>query len=536
MRSAADPWLPPRHAVAGTALRIQDTNMQQQDTESAPGEAPPAQVVVITSEGAVQGTTLPLRRGKAVNVFKGIPYAAPPVGPLRWRPPQPAAPWKNVRPALDFGPDFPQAPNPQLRAPAQSEDCLYLNVWTPDGAAPGSLPVMVWIHGGGFVGGSGSDLHSDGALMAHRNVVVVSFNYRAGLFGFLAHPGLSRESPNHVSGNYGLLDQIAALHWVQRNIAAFGGDPQRVTAFGVSAGSASISLLLASPMGKGLFQQAILHSPGAARPLATLAEAEQAGTALGDDIDALRALPARALFENTSLLSPRVRGLTTPRLLRPLRDGWLLPEDERPVFKAHRLHAMPLLVGSNADEGSLLTRAWPIDSVASYKELVQANFGDAAAKVARLYPAAKDGEVRARVAELFADTQFNYGTRLLAQSMAQLEPRTWRYLFLRRRPHQTDGPQHGDDVAYVFGSIADAPPGETADFDPIDRQVSTAMMQAWTAFAASGNPNAPTLPRWAPYDPASDNHMAFGDSVEPGRGWRKPQLDFLDQFYDARSG
>ncbi|MBC7469994.1 MAG: carboxylesterase family protein, partial [Ramlibacter sp.] len=340
--------------------------MPQQDTESTPGEAPPAQVVVTTSEGAVQGATLPLRRGKAVNVFKGIPYAAPPVGPLRWKPPQPAAPWKNVRPALDFGPDLPQTPNPRLRAPAQSEDCLYLNVWTPDGAAPGSLPVMVWIHGGGFVGGSGSDLLSDGALMAHRNVVVVGFNYRAGLFGFLAHPGLSRESPNHVSGNYGLLDQIAALHWVQRNIVAFGGDPQRVTAFGVSAGSASISLLLASPMGKGLFQQAILQSAGAARPLATLAEAEQAGTALGDDIDALRALPAQALFENTSLLSPRVRGLTTPRLLRPIRDGWLLPEDERQVFKAHRLHAMPLLVGSNADEGSLLTRAWPIDSVASY--------------------------------------------------------------------------------------------------------------------------------------------------------------------------
>jgi para-nitrobenzyl esterase len=508
--------------------------MSQQET-AAPddGANEVKDVVVTTREGRVQGVALPVRRGKVVNVFKGIPYAAPPVGPLRWRPPQPVTPWPDVREAMQFGSDLPQAPDPRLRAPAQSEDCLYVNVWAPAGAAAGSLPVMVWIHGGGFVGGSGSDLRSDGALLAHRGVVVVSFNYRAGLFGFLAHPALSRESPEGVSGNYGLLDQIAALHWVQRNIAQFGGDPQRVTAFGVSAGSASISLLLASPMGKGLFQQAILHSPGAARPLSTLAEAEQAGTALGDDIEALRALPARELFDKTALLSPKVRGLTTPRVLRPIRDGWLLPEDERPVFKAGRLHRMPLLVGSNADEGSLLTRDWPIDSVAKYKGLVQANFGTESARAMRLYLATSDDQARPRVGEMFADTQFNYGTRLLAQSMVTLEPKTWRYLFQRRRPKQDDGPHHGEEVSYVFGTIADAAPGETADYDPADREVSTAMMQAWTAFAASGNPNAPTLPRWAPYDPATDNYMAFGDKIQAGSGWRTPQLDFLDKFYDA---
>lgn len=508
--------------------------MPQPDTAASAGpsrtEASP-QVVVTTADGRAQGITLPLRRGKAVNTFKGIPYAAPPVGPLRWRPPRPVAPWSGVLPALQFGPDGLQAPDPLLRGPSQGEDCLYLNVWAPAGAAPGSLPVLVWFHGGGFVGGSGSDLRSDGALLAHRNVVVVSFNYRTGLFGFLAHPALSAESPDRVSGNYGLLDQIAALRWVQRNIAAFGGDPTRVTACGVSAGSASISLLLASPMGQGLFQQAILQSPGAARPLAALADAQQAGTALGDDIDALRALPAQALFEQTALLAPQVRGLTTPRVLRPIRDGWLLPQDERPVLKAHRQHAMPLLVGSNADEGSLLTQAWPVDTLAQYKELLQASFGAAAGKAARVYPAATDRNVRVRVAELFADTQFNYGTRLLAESMSHLEPRTWRYLFLRRRPHQQDGPHHGDEVAYVFGTIADAAPGEMTDHDSADREVSTAMMQAWAAFASSGNPNAPTLPRWAPYDPAADNHMAFGDVIEAGRGWRKPQLDFLDGCY-----
>ena len=511
--------------------------MPQADTDPcatpAPAEAAPTRVVATTADGSLQGITLPLRRGKAVNTFKGIPYAAPPVGPLRWRPPQAVAPWTGVRPALQFGPDGPQAPNPLLRGPSRSEDCLYLNVWAPDGAAPGSLPVLVWFHGGGFVGGSGSDLRNDGALMAHRNVVVVSFNYRTGLFGFLAHPALSRESEHGVSGNYGMLDQIAALRWVQRNIAAFGGDPQRVTAFGVSAGSASIALLLTSPLGHGLFQQAILHSPGAARPLATLAQAEQAGTALGDDLDALRALPAGDLLARTPMLAPAVRGLTTPRVLRPIRDGWLLAEDERPVYKAHRLHAMPLLVGTNADEGSLLTKDWPVDTLAQYKDLLQASFGEAAGKAGRIYPAATDRNVRSRVAELFADTQFNDGARLLAQAMAQREPKTWRYLFLRRRPHQKDGPHHGDEVAYVFGTIADAPPGETADHEPADREVSTAMMQAWAAFAAGGNPNAPTLPRWAPYDPAADNHMAFGDVIEAGRDWRKPQLDFLDGFFDT---
>ena len=497
-------------------------------------QEPDSQVVVQTAEGPVAGRALPLKRGKVVNVFKGIPYAAPPVGRLRWRPPQPVTPWTDVRPALEFGDDFPQAANPRLRAPGQSEDCLSLNVWTPAGAEPGSLPVMVWIHGGGFAAGSGSDLRSDGEGLARRGVVVVSFNYRSGLFGFLAHPGLSAESGHGVSGNYGLLDQIAVLQWVQRNVAAFGGDPTRVTAFGVSAGSASISLLLASPMGKGLFQQAALHSPGAARPLSTLAQAEQAGLKLGDDIDALRKLTARELFEKTSLLSPTVRGLTTPRVLRPIRDGWLLPEDERPVFKAGRLHAMPLLVGSNADEGTLLTKTWPVDSVESYKELAQANFGDATAKALRLYPAASNADARPRVAEMFADTQFNYGTRLLAQAMSKVESKTWRYLFLRRRPQQTDGPHHGEEVPYVFGTIAEAPAGETADYDPDDREVSTAMMQAWTAFAATGNPNAPTLPRWAPYDPSADNYMAFGDTIEPGRAWRKPQLDFLDTFFDAQ--
>lgn len=483
-------------------------------------------VTVEVAEGHLRG-----RRGDSVCTFLGVPYAAPPVGALRWRPPQPAPRWAGVREALAFGPDFPQAPNPRFRAPRQDEDCLYLNVWTPSVDRDAKLPVMVWLHGGGFTGGSGSDLRSDGARLAAEGVVVVSLNYRSGLFGFFAHPALSRESAHGVSGNYGLLDQLAALAWVRDNAAAFGGDAACVTVFGVSAGSASISLLLAAPLAQGLFHRAILHSPGAGRPLASLADAEQAGRKLGDDLAALRALPAQEVLARTSLLNPAVRGLTTPRVLRPIRDAWLLPEDERPAFQAGRMHAMPLIVGSNTDEGTLLTKSWSIDTLAAYRQQVENNFGAAAAEAMALYPAHTDGEARAAVAAMFADTQFNYGTRLLAQCMARLQPRTFKYLFERRRPHQPDGPHHGEEVAHAFGNHDRAPAGETADFDARDDALSRTMRRAWVAFAASGDPNAAGLPRWEPYRLQEDNHLRLGDEVLPGAAWRRAQLDFLEKFY-----
>lgn len=493
--------------------------------------------------GAVRGSLIHAKSGAAIHVYQGIPYAAAPLGPLRWRAPAPLPAWSGVRDALSFGPDLPQTPNARLRGPAQSEDCLHLNIWAPANATAGSLPVMVWVHGGGFVGGSGSDLRSDGAAMAAQGVVVVSFNYRSGLFGFLAHPALSAESSQGVSGNYGLLDQMAALTWVRNNIAAFGGNPRQVTAFGVSAGSASISLLLTCDQAAGLFHQAILHSPGACRPLATLQQAEQAGLALGPDIEALRQLTGTELFQKTGLLAPKVRGLTTPRVLRPILDSWLLKQNERDAFKAGQLQRMPLIVGSNADEGSLLTASWPIDTLDQYRDMVQANFGAAANEVFALYPAQDGSQARLRVGEIFADTQFNYGTRLLAQTMARFEPKTWRYLFMRRRPGQTDGPHHGEEVAHVFGNVRAAPPGETADLDETDEAVSAAMMTAWVSFARCGDPKGGPAPGspvaasmcWPAYDPASDNYACFADAQTQAEQWRQPQLDFLDWFY-AKAG
>ncbi len=486
--------------------------------------------VVRTALGQVAGE--PSLRTEGVNVWRGMPYAAPPVGPLRWRPPQPAAAWDGVRPATAFGPDFPQAPMPASQAPSMSEDCLYLNVWSPAGAAPGSLPVMVWIHGGGFAGGSGADARCEGSHLTREGVVVVSFNYRSGLFGFLAHPGLSRESEARVSGNYGLLDQLQALRWVRDNIAGFGGDPRRVTVFGVSAGSASISLLLTSPMAAGLFQQAILHSPGAGRPLASLADAEKVGASLDADIEALRRLPAAEVLALMPKVSPKVRGLTTPRVMRPICDGWLIPQDERAAFRAGQLHAMPIIVGTNADEGTLLTSSWPIESVADYHRLVETNFGAALPDALAHYPAADDMQVPQQVAALFGDTQFNYGARLLARSMNRLGAPTWRYVFSRRRPGQLDGPHHGDEVGYVFGNLAVGRGTQPEPFDAVDAAISRAMREAWVAFARSGDPNGPGLARWPAYAPAEDEHLAFEDEVGNGSRWRSGPLDFLEGYYD----
>jgi para-nitrobenzyl esterase len=468
---------------------------------------------------------------ESVRVFKGIPYAAAPVGPLRWRAPRPAAKWEGVRRADDFGPDCPQPSEVESRAPHQSEDCLYLNVWSPAGAEPGSLPVMVWIHGGSFLFGSGAEPILDGALLASRGAVVVTINYRLGLFGFLAHPALTRESAHGSSSNYGLMDQIMALTWIRANIEAFGGDARRITAFGVSAGSASLSLLLASPQGAGLFDRAILESAGAGRNLSSLAEAESAGALLGGDIEALRALSQSEVLQRVPLFAPKVRGLTLPRVLRPIRDGWLLPEDERPVFLRGDLHKVPLIIGTNADEGSEFVANWPVDTMATYRELVELNFGDRTDEAMAVYPAAGDAQVKGRVAEMFADTQFNYGTRLLAQAMATAGMPVWRYVFARRRPGQTDGPHHCDELPYVFGNFPAAPVQARGRHDQVDRNVHEWMVSAWLAFASNG---APGMDEWPSYDPAGDRHLTISERPDHGRHWRKTQLDFLEDFYEVK--
>jgi len=488
--------------------------------------------IVQTESGLVSGAD-----SDGVQVFKGIPFAAPPVGPLRWRPPQPPANWQGIRAATEFGMDCPQkrtAAESGSRAPGQDEDCLSLNVWTPARQADEKLPVMVWVYGGSFVFGSGSENRIDGETFARKGVVLVTVNYRVGLFGFLAHPGLTKESSDGFSGNYGLLDVLASLRWIRDNIAAFGGDPERVTLFGVSAGSAAVSLLMASPLAKGLFQQAILESPGTFRPLAGLAEAETAGRKLGEDIEALRRLSAAELLEKEHLLVPTMRGLTTPRVLRPIRDGHVIPEDERPAFNGGRFLAIPTIVGSNTDEGTSLTATWPVKTVADWQGVVRENFPRDIDEAQRQYPVTSDADVRRAVGDVFADTQFNYGVWGLARAVAKRQPKTYRYLFSRRRPGVASGPNHGEEVVYVFNHLDIPPRGQVeAVFDEIDQNVADAMQEAWVRFAASGDPNGPGLPRWPTYDAKADEVLEFGDEIRVTRDWRRSQVEFLDRFFEA---
>jgi para-nitrobenzyl esterase len=489
-----------------------------------PGQAPhnhDARIVAVET-GLVSGT------GDDVLAFKGIPYAAPPVGDLRWRPPQPPSPWSGVRSAQTFGADPPQAPSTRTRAGLMDEDCLTLNIWTPARAASEKRPVMVWLYGGSYVSGSASDPRCDGESFARKGVVLVTVNYRIGLLGFMAHPGLTKESEHRSSGNYGLLDTLAALAWIKRNIAAFGGDPERVTLFGVSAGAASISLLLTSQLSRGLFQQTVQQSPGAFRPLASLAEAEAAGLQLGADIDALRRLSSEEILSKTPLLVPKQRGLTTPRVLRPIRDGFVIRSDERAAYAAGDILPLPSIVGGNADEGSKLTAAWPITSRDALDKLIEESFGQAAGAARALYPSDGASNVREIVAAMFADTQFNDGARGVARGLMAKGAPVYRYLLLRRRPG-LGPPNHGEDVPYVFASLAAAAKLDPAPYDGTDERLAEAIQDAWVRFAAKGDPNGGSLPHW-PVS-ASDDYLELDEPIRVGRGWRKPQLDFLDTYF-----
>jgi para-nitrobenzyl esterase len=488
-----------------------------------PGQPPHAHDVRIVQveTGLLSGS------GDDVIVFKGVPYAAPPVGDLRWRPPQPAAAWNGVRSAHEFGADAPQAPTTRTRASRMDEDCLTLNIWTPARRTNEKLPVMVWLYGGSYTAGSGSDPRCDGESYARKGVVLVTLNYRVGVLGFLAHPGLTAESEHRSSGNYGLLDTLAGLAWVQRNIGAFGGDEDRVTLFGVSAGAASISLLLTSPLARTLFRQTIQQSPGAFRPLASLAQAETEGLKLGPDITALRKLSTEEVLGKTPLLVPKQRGLTTPRVLRPIRDGWVIRSDERDAYGKGDILPVPSIVGGNADEGSKLTAAWNITSLDALDKLIDESFGRSAAQARELYVGDGKQSPREIVAAMFADTQFNDGARGVARGLAAKGIPVYRYLLLRQRPG-CGPPNHGEDVPYVFNSLAAAAKLDPAPFDAADERLAEAIQDAWVRFATTGNPNGGGLPHW----PAgAEEYLELSDPIRVGRGWRKPQLDFLDAYF-----
>ncbi|HZO55374.1 MAG TPA: carboxylesterase family protein [Bryobacteraceae bacterium] len=477
-----------------------------------------------TTYGLVSGAGMDFRQ------YKGIPYAAPPVGDLRWRPPQPPKPWTGVRAATEYGNDCMQSE--ASRARPQSEDCLFLNVLTPARSPKDKLPVMVWIHGGGFAAGSGVADQYPSEPLPRRGIVLVTMNYRVNVFGFLAHPALTAESRNHSSGNYGLLDQIAALKWVKANIEAFGGDPARVTIFGTSAGGSAVGRLILSPLARGLFHRASAQSPGREfRPLRSLSEAEKLGEFWGKDLAALRAMHAMDLVRR---LKRAPAGPTDdPAIFWAIVDGWVIPKEDVSLYRRGKVNAVPLIVGNNEDEIELFFRNHAPITLASYRAYVERWFGDKQDRVLDRYPASNDEEAHESFRRLLGDTEFVYPAGAMAGAMSPWAP-VYRYHFTRAR-----GPRkaatHTDQVPYLFGNLHLPHFGIPAGtVEPADVRLSEEMMDAFVRFAATGDPNGGTLPRWDRYKAANDAHLEFGNSIKPGRGLHTEMIDFWESIFGRR--
>jgi para-nitrobenzyl esterase len=439
-----------------------------------------------------------------LDEFKGIPYAAPPVGALRWKPPQPAAAWNGVRKADRFGPRCMQRPlfgDMMFRSNGMSEDCLYLNVWTPAGAESRQLPVLVYFYGGGFLAGDGSEFRYDGASLAQRGIVVVTVNYRLDVFGFLALPALAAESPQHAAGNYGLLDQVAALRWVRRNIAAFGGNPNAVTIGGESAGSMSVSALMASPLSKGLMQRAIGESGAVLANLAPQprADAERQGEAFrrhvgADSLAQLRALPADVLLAACGDKGVPDFGLDI--------DGWLLPRAPAAIYEAGGQAHIPLLVGSNSEEGSyanLLDGKAP--TPANYRAVVTRQFGKHADEALKLYPGRDEAEVKTSGSALAGDEFIALATwRWMHLQRTTGDAPVYYYYFAKARPARRDGSAgpdagavHSGEIEYALGNLAT---NHVYAWTDDDRKTSATMEGYFANFIRTGNPNGPGLPPW----------------------------------------
>lgn len=450
-----------------------------------------------------------------VVAYLGIPFAQPPVGDLRWRPPQPLAPWTGVREAKKFGANCMQDHTAFGPWTAEfiaqgdfSEDCLFMNVWSDGKSQSNKQPVMVYIYGGAFMGGSGSVAIYNGSELARKGVVVVTFNYRVGQLGFLAHPGLSKESPHHVSGNYGLLDQIAALEWVKKNIHAFGGDAANVTIFGQSAGAMSVADLMGSPLAVGLFVRGIEESgPGSLRMDMgggnTLQAREAAGVKFAESVGAhslaeLRALPADIISRTTEGGMPRGGG--------PVADGYVLPAE--PLA-----HQVPLMVGMVTGDTALATLMGPQPpaTVASFQQSAQKQFGSATAEFLKLYPVTQDSDVPGMKTASAVD-QARVSLDLWAANQAARSGTVYTYYFDRPIPwpaHPEFGAFHTAEVPYVFQNlkILDRP------WERVDYQLSDDMSSYWTNFAKTGNPNGKGLPEWPAYAPGKHVTMELGAHV-----------------------
>ncbi|HEX2533178.1 MAG TPA: carboxylesterase family protein [Chitinophagaceae bacterium] len=496
----------------------------------APAAAQQSPVVQV-EEGQLRGTT-----EKDINVYKGIPFAAPPLGALRWKEPQPAAAWTGVRDATRFGPSPMQGkPAPfsmwtsEFLIPEApiSEDCLYLNVWS--GARPGGekLPVLVWIYGGGFVSGGSAVPIYDGAVLAAKGIVVVSINYRVGVFGFLAHPELTKESGRNASGNYGLMDQIAALRWIRENIAAFGGDPERVTIAGQSAGSMSVNCLVASPQAKGLFRRAIAQS-GAnfSRGMMSLGQAEVQGAAFAKTINAasladLRTLPAEELLQKGGNAG---RG--------PVVDGYILPATVAQLFEQKKQNSVALLTGWNEDEGLLFG---PLRQADAYISHLEETYKDLALALFSYYPGTSDAEAAASQLKLSRDMLFGAQNFAWANKQALLGP-VYVYRFTRKVPATGEyvkyGAFHTGEVPYAFNNLKFV----QRSWKPVDEQLAQTMSDYWVNFVKTGNPNGAGLPAWPAYTLLKKEIQFLGETVRSGRIPDEAALEVVGQVLRGSGG
>jgi para-nitrobenzyl esterase len=476
--------------------------------------------------GEVQGIVT-----EGISIFKGIPFAAPTAGDLRWKAPAPVQPWTGVKKADAFGPACMQPPNSQGNTSPVSEDCLYLNVWTPAKESAEKIPVIVWIYGGGFSGGSTSISMYDGMGFAKKGVVLVSVAYRVGPFGFLAHPELSRES-GKGSGAYGLLDMIAGLEWVKQNIARFGGDPSKVTIFGHSAGGMAVNMLAASPVAKGLFHRVICMSGGSFAPLQTsnqggigmgipaLALAESSGEAflkkLGvADIKAARALSAEDVQKGA--------GGGMGGGFRPAADGYVIPSDLYSLYQAGRFNDTPILIGHTSDElGSFGGRGNM--SVAQFESQIKSQYGPHADAILSVYPHSTDAEAAKSSKGLSRESTFSWSTWTWARMQTQNgKGNAYEYYYDYHAP-DVDGSGHGSDVPYAFQTLSGGRGGAPK---PEDLKLSDLISSYWVNFAKTGDPNGAGLPKWPAFTDSNPQSMVF-DATPSARPL--PNLDKLKAF------
>jgi para-nitrobenzyl esterase len=534
--------------AAATAQAYEPTKPVDSTTSAPKAAGEPVKI----DTGLVQG--MAASASGDVVVFRGIPYAAPPVGELRWRAPQPAKAWEGVRECANFGAAAPQVISPLLNSfpgmslgAKTSEDCLYLNVWTPARRSAEKLPVMVWVHGGGYTFGADSQPLYEATNLSRRGVVVVGMNYRLGVLGFLAHPALSAESDKGVSGNYGLLDQIESLRWVRRNIAAFGGDPERVTVFGESAGGNSVYSLLLSPLAKGVFQRAIPESGGTLNFAQLKKSAYGRGAAEEQGVEfakkcgvkdgsgqlaALRALPVDVLLHSVPGLdsSRMINFRATGMRLAPIVDGYVIPDDPMTMFQRGTVNAVPLIVGANGNEGSMFTLVSKLPANAeAFDAILDRDFGAKFASTFKeLYPPT---QAKQSVTELMGDFSFVDSARFVARNWEHAHAPAYLYNFSHvafGALGKTLGAHHGSEIAFVFDNLQLG-----KEHSPADLKVRDAMIGYWIQFAATGNPNREGLPEWPAYNATDDRCLVVTDEIQTVPHFRQAKLDLIDAVMEA---